>query len=301
MGLDMTIIRRIYFVPLFLIFLLVGCKNVGPTEKMDQLVFRCHSFWVVAHDEANPKGRIIYEIDRKNGMTITSIAYYPTKNLLAVALTSLEPKKETAIIRILNYGEFSTKQIISTGKDRINGMNFNSNGAILFAAMDINRNYPGELCYIAPGEKTINVLSEGLHFDQPEWDADSDGVYFVYRDGDISRIGYLDANNPDSIKEIAHGSSVSVSSEGKVAYLSDGKIFVAERKEHKFRQLDLPNKYMDPRFTDRIKFVKGSDSLVLQRYKKATVYDLLITSPPYEQVDMLNAKVGMLDFEVVSP
>jgi hypothetical protein len=298
MALNKSLSPLSLFFVLQLMFL-AGCSESREVSlPHDYLIFRYHSFYVIEHTAENPKGRTLLQIGREERVIITSVAYSRRDKELAVALTDKEPKKGTAIINFFAYPEVTLKRSLQTGKDRINGMDFNENGDLVFSAHDINRNNTGELCYVKKDSISPVILADNLFFGDPVWDNDSVGVYFPYRPGQESKIAYVSTTKPKSIKEIGPGVSVSVSSKGLIARLNDGKIFSSSKGQATYRPLNLPDKITDPRFTDSIDFVKGSDGLILQRYKKSTVYDLLITFPPYAEVNTLLPGVGMLDFEV---
>ncbi len=304
MGLEKLSFRSLKFSFAVLLFiLLIGCSQSKEVSvPSDYLIFRCLSFYVIEHSVDNPEGRILFQVGKNEGVIITSIAYSPKDQLLAVALTNKEPEKATAIIKLFNYPALSLQSTMTTGKDRINGMDFNENGDLIFSASDMNRNNTGELCYVEHGGNVPIVLAKDLFFGRPTWAADSVGVYFPYfpyRKEQKRSIAYLTIKEPKSYKDIGSGTSVSVSRKGGVAYLENGKILSSKEGSNKYRPLDLPDKITDSRFTDRIEFVKGSDDLILQRYKKSTVYDLLVTLPPYSNANAILTGVGMLDFEVI--
>lgn len=258
----------------------------------------CNSFSVTEYAAENPKGRAVYKINPEGNLIITSIAYQASNKLLAIALTSKEPSKKTAIIKILNYKDLTLQTELATGKDRINGMDFCQRRQLVFSATDMNRNFPGELCLISLENGVQHTLATGLNFYKPSWDNYSEGVYFGYRDGNENGVAYLQLNSPKTIKKFANGYSVTVSEKGAVAYIANGEIFFAKKQGEEFKPLDLPAQYTNPKFTDSIRFVKDTEDLVLQQYKKSTVYDLLMSSPPYVKVDVVLENVGMLDYEI---
>lgn len=301
MGLEKLSFRHLSSCLAVLLFmLLVGCsENKEVSVPSDYLIFRCQSFYVIEHTAANPEGRTLFQVGKDEGVIITSVAYSKKDKLLAVALTNKEPAKATGIIKLLNYPDISFKATLDTDKDRINGMDFNENGDLVFSASDMNSNNTGELCYIERGGNVPIVLAKDLFFGDPTWDTDSVGIYFPYRNEQKRSIAYLTTREPKTIKDVGPGTSVSVSSKGDVAYLENGEIFFSKGGTDKYRPLNLPGKITDPRFTDSIAFVKGSDGLILQHYKKSTVYDLLVTLPPYTNAYGILNGAGMLDFEVI--
>ena len=291
-----------FFFSILLLMLFVGCsewKEVGVPS--DYLIFRCHSFYVVEHNVENPEGRTLLQVGKDEGVIITSIAYFQKDKLLAVALTNNISEKGTAIIKLFNYPDISLQATLTTGKDRINSMDFNDNGDLLFLASDMNRNNTGELCYVEHGGNVPIVLAKDLFFGRPTWDTDSVGVFFSYSKEQKKKrsIAYLTIEEPKIFKDIGPGTSVSVSTKGDVAYFHNGKILFSKGGANKYRPLDLPDKNTDPRVTHHISFVKGSNDLILQRFKKLAVYDLLATLPPYTSANAILADVGMLDFEVI--
>jgi hypothetical protein len=290
-------VHRTFSLFLALMFLLAGC-NVNHEMPKNYMLLSCQSFLVLEYTPDNPTGRVVYQIDRQNELIITSIAYQPSNKLLAIALTSKEPSKKAAMIRILNYKDLTLQTELATGKDRINGMAFNDRGEIALSVSDMNRNFPGELCLLSLENKALQTLAEGFFLNKPTWGNNSKKLYFSYRDDEQKNVAYLEIENPNKINKLAKGFSITTSDKGDLAYLDNGMIYFSQQGSHDFRPLDLPAKHTKVKFTDSIQFIKGTDDLALQQYMKSTVYNILRSSPPYTEAKIMLPNIGLLDYEI---
>ncbi len=292
----MCILRNLNL-PLVLLFLLAGCDEKHEFPK-GYVFLSGHSFSVAEYTADNPKGRVVYQINKKGELIITSIAYQPSSKLLAIAFTSKEPSKHAAKIKIFNYENFRLHTELATGKDKITGMAFNDRGEIALSVSDINRNFPGELCLLSLENKVMKTLVKGLYFRQPTWGGESQKIYFSYRDNNKKNVAYLDVETPNKIHILGKGFSITSTNKGTLAYLNNGRIYFSQQGDHEFRPLNLSEKYTNAKFTDSIRFVEGTEDLILQQYMKSTVYNILRSSPPYTEAKIMLSNIGVRDYEV---
>ncbi len=230
---------------------------------------------------------------------ITSVAYEPRRKIIAVAVANKEPQKGTASIRVLDEKTSSILKEIPTGKDYIRGMSIDGEGRIAFAANDMHHDQPGELCYLSITDGRVYSIAKGKHFSSPTWSKGSKRVYFSYVKDSNKRIANVELNKSGAVNQIDDGLSVSVSGSGKIVYLTDaGDIILMQESDGILSGSKQKLLRVDPRFADSIRFVKGTEDIILQRYKKSIVYDLLVLQPPYTAEKVLLPNAGLKDYDV---
>jgi predicted nucleic acid-binding protein len=257
-------------------------------------------FAVAEYTREYPTGRIIYELDKAGDYIITSVAYEPRRKIVVVAITSKEPKKGTASIRLLDVKTCSILKEIATNKDYIRGMSIDREGRIVFAANDMYRERPGELCYLSINTGIVHTVAKGRHFNSPCWDKNSKKIYFSYIKDSDKGIAYVELSKPGAINKIAEGLSVSASESGKVVYLTHVGEIILMQKSQGLAVSKQELKRVDPKFTDSIRIVKGTEDIVLQHYKKSIVYDLSVLQSPYTKEKVMLSNSGMKDYDVAS-
>lgn len=288
----------IFLTAFFIALSTAQCTQSANIPEGYQIVC-ARDFSVAEYARANAGGRILYELDKAGGYIITSVAYDLKKNIVAIAVGSKEPQKESATIKLLDRDTLSILKEIHTKKDYIRGMTLDSVGKIAFVANDMYLDRYGEICYLSIADGTVKSVAKGRHFRTPSWSKDSQRIYFSYIQDSHRGIAFVDINKPDIIGEISAGLSVSVSDSGKIAYLAnDGEVILMPESAIVSSVSKLRLKHVDPKFTDSIRFVKGDDCIILQQYKKSVVYDLVVLQPPYENETMMLPHVGMKDFDV---
>lgn len=263
------------------------------------VVFSATQSAVAKYTPEEPERNIIYAVDpTPAGETmITAVAYDPARGVLAVGLTSKEPKKAAAKIVLLGYKSSLPISVINTNKDRISGIALGRNGEIVFTTRDVNLDLPGELCVIDGSGRPAKTIAEGKFFGKPSWSTDSKKIYFSYHTDAEKAVGYVDMKKPGIITKIDDGLSITVSDSGRIALLTaNGEIVFLDDANKTRTIVKLPSKFGD-KFTDRILFVKGTEDIILQRYAFSVVSDLLIVDPPYTNVKLMLPHVGMQDFD----
>jgi len=266
------------------------------------IIISAQVFAVVKYTQAHPEGTIIYHLDNAGNYMITAVAYDPERKLIAIAEQNKEPQRGTAVIKIFDEKTSSVVNEIVTKKDRIYGMAIDREGRMVFATGDIFLDNPGELCYLSRDDGIVQTIAKGAHFFSPAWSKDSKRVYFgysfSYKQSPSDHIGYVEVAIPHIIRQIAEGRSVSVSESGKVAYLTnDGNILIQKTDDISVSSKQLL-KHVDPKFTENIRFVKGSEDMVLQHYRKGNLYDLILLQVPYKVEKVMLPYVGMQDFDI---
>jgi len=273
-----------------------------PFMSDSYVVIIARSYEVIEYRSGDPQNHshIIYKLDRAGDALITAVAYDPIKKSIAVAVKNKEPKKGTAKITILDEHTFLPSAEIMTNRDSIDGMSFDQHGRLAFVSNNIAHDLPGELSYLDSPDGSVHTLAEGRHFFKPSWGEDSKKIYFAYLLDSKRGIAYVELDQPNVVRQIANGTAVSVSGNGIVACLTDkGEIVFIQGTEQQRTAIKLPSKYTDPKFTDSIWFVNGTDDLILQHYKKSVVYDLMVIRPPYADVTSLLSNIGMRDYDAV--
>ncbi len=262
---------------------------------------------IVKYTQEHPEGRIIYQLYAPgdypdSDYTITSVAYDPERKLIAIAMEKKEPQRGTAIIKLLDEKTLSFVKEIITKKDRIYGMSIDKEGRIAIATGDMYLDHPGELCYLSLSDGIVHTIAKGAHFFTPAWSKDSKRVYFGFsprsKQSSSDRIGYVELATPYDIKQIADGRSVSVSASGKVAYLTnEGDIFMMRDMDNVSASVELL-RHVDPKFTDSIYFVQGTEDIVIKHWKVTGLFsDLIVLQPPYKKEKLMLPYMGMQDFD----
>lgn len=294
-----------YRKPLFLVLLIMtttilGCKS-GQNVLNAYSIVCARSFSIIEFTSEHPKGRKIYQIDNKGDTIITAVGYNPDSKLLAIATTKKEPEKGAAKILLRKMGSDLSIAEIVTDKYYIHDIAISSDDKIAFSARHLERELPEELSYVDQFNKPdIKILAKAKRISKLSWHNDKKMIYFSGQQGDKRIIAYIDAQKPEVIKIIDEGFSIATSKSGKLAYLrSDGAILFAKKIGQAPIKLDLPSKHTNPQYVDSIEFVYGSEEIILQSYKKSTVYDLLLVKPPYKKVKMLIKNIGMQDYYVI--
>ena len=244
------------------------------------------------HD--HPEKTTIYQLDEAGAYMITSVAYYPEKKLIAIAEMAKESPRGTAVIKVLDEKTSSVVNEFITKKDRIYSMAIDREGRIAFEAGD------RELCYLSIDEGIVHTIAEGAYFFSLAWSKDSKRIYFGFspssKQSSSDRIGYVELAKPYDIKQIAEGQSVSISESGKIAYLTNnGDIILMQKTADTISKQLL--KHRDPRFTYNIRFVKGTEDIVIAHARKVIIFDLIVLPLPYKKERVMLPYVGMKDFD----
>ena len=302
MSIRFARLTRSIIILVILQILLTQCTR--PRFVPEGYVIICaQSLKIVKYTKEHPEGTILYQLYAPgdypdSDYTITSVAYDPERKLIAIAMENKEPQRGTAVIKLLDEKTLSFVKEIITKKDRIYGMSIDREGRITFAAGDMYFAQPGELCYLSPDDEIVHTIAKGEHFMWPSWNKDSKRIYFTYNmQNSAGHIAYVELANPNVIKQIAEGKSIGVSGSGKVAYLTNkGDIILM----HKIDDMSTSSKqllgHVKPQFSDRIRFVKGTEDILIQHYRKMA-YDLEVLQPPYKKEKLMLPYVGMGDFD----
>jgi hypothetical protein len=287
---------------IFMIAVFTECKADRNIPKGYSIVC-AKSFSVIEFTSDNPNGRAIYQLDQTGDTIITAVSYNAVAKIIAVATTKKEPEKGAAKIVLLKVESASPLTEIALKKYyRIQAMSINNRGEIAFSARGLDRRLREELCYLKNYEVPILItLAESDKILNPSWGKDAKKVYFACHRGTKRIVAYTELGKPGVIRQIDEGVSITLSKSGKLAYLkANGNIFFMEKLGQTPTLLKLPSKYTDPKFTDSIRFVIGTEEIVIQHYKKSIVYDLLLVKPPYKDASVLIKNAGMQDYYVSS-
>ena len=285
-----------------LLLLLAQCTRTRMIPS-GYVIIAARDFAIDKYTHDHPEKITIYQLDEAGAYTITSVAYYPEKKLIAIAERTKEPQKGTSVIKILDEKTSLVVKEFITKKDRINSMAIDREGRIAFDTGDMYLDLPGELCYLSMNEGVVHTIAKGAHFFSPAWSEDSKRIYFGFspnsKQSSSDRIGYVDLAKPYDIKQIAEGRSVSVSENGGIAYLSnDGNITLMQKTDDPSKSSKQLLRHRDPRFTYNIRFVKGTEDIVIEHAKKVIIFDLIVLPTPYKEEKVMLSNIGMQDFDV---
>ena len=278
-----------------------GCNSSHNIPKGYSIVC-ARSFSVIEFTADNPDGRIKYQLNKQGDTIITAVSYNSESKILAIAITKKEPEKGSAKIVFQKKESSSPFAEIALNKYYyVQDMALSANGKIAFSAKSLNRELPEELCYVDSYEKSdLFFLAKANRITNLSWNTDTTEVYFACQKGANRIVAYVNLENPGVVKTIDEGISIALSESGKLAYLKlDGHILFLEKLGQTPVILNLPSKYTNPQYTDSIRFVGGTEEIILQHYKKSIVYDLIVTKPPYRDVEVLMKNIGMQDYYVI--
>ena len=267
------------------------------------VIVTARDFVVDKYTQEHPEGKTIYQLDSAGDYMITAVAYDPEKKLIAIAEQNKEPHRGTAVIKIFDLKTSSVVNEIVTKKDRIYGMAIDRDGRIAFTTGDMYLDNPGEICYVSTDDRLVHVIATGSHFFSPAWSKDSKRVYFgfssSYHESPSDRIGYVELETPHVIRQVAEGRSVTISESGKVAYLTNnGEIMLMQKTDDVSMASKQLLRRVDSKFTSNIRFVKGTEDIVLEHSKKVIIYDLIVLRQPYKKEKLMLPYVGMKSFDV---
>ncbi|GBD99581.1 hypothetical protein BMS3Abin07_01618 [bacterium BMS3Abin07] len=267
------------------------------------VIFTARDFAIYKYTQEYPDGKMIYQLDSSGDRMITAVAYDLERKLIAIAEKNKEPHRGTAVIKIFNVETSSVVNEFVTDKDRINGMTIDREGRIAFTAGDMYLDNPGELCYLSLDDGHVHTIAKGAHFFSPAWSKDLKRVYFgfspAYKQSPSDRIGYVELATPNTIRQIAEGRSVSISDSGKVAYLTNsGDIVLMEKIYDMSGVAKQLLRHVDPKFTNSIRFVKGTEDIMIRHWKVTGLFsDLIVLKPPYKKEKLMLPYIGMQDYD----
>lgn len=297
--------RLIFLIILLCVLQMLLSQCTRPRFIPDGYIIICaRDFAIVKYTQEYPKGKIIYKLDEVGDYMITSVAYYPERQLIAIAEQNKEPHKGAAVIKIFDEKTSSVVNVIVTKKDRVYWMSIDREGKIAFATGDILLDNPGELSYLSINEGIVHTIAKGAHFFSPAWSWDSKRIYFGFspssKQSPYDRIAYVELSSPYVIKQVAEGRSISVSESGKVVYLTNnGDIILMQKTDN----VTMPSKqllrHVDPQFTDSIRFVNGTEDIVIKYWKVTGLFsDLIVLRPSYKKEKLMLPDIGMHDYDM---
>jgi hypothetical protein len=296
------LMRRIACIVLYgSLICLPGCRI--SSEKYSDVSVLISRDFNVARYSSGGKREDIYVLDGSSKDLITCAAYGTFDNTTAIALKNKYGIPSSArIILLEDRPPHRIARSLEVGVDDVRDVSISSNGKIALIAAKNKLDEPHEIIEIDKISNNKRILASGKYFMGLSWDISGDRIYFASMNAGVRSIEYVELSSPGLINKIAQGVSVSASDKtGDIAYIGlDGSLNIVARKAGGYITKSHKDNLFDIKYDDEIKYVKGSDRIVVQEYVKGKISKLKIVAPPYHRLEEFLDGISMVKFDATS-
>ncbi len=296
---ESTPIRLLTLISSLCFFLIQGCSRT-PVFPADMVLYCASSSNVVI--KGHGKWQEIFTLEQASPRVITALAYDPMHKVIAISTQIMKiPSNGSARLLLIDPDTHKVLREINTNMDRINKMSFDRTGQrIAIIAGQTKLDDPRKLYVLNLKKGSFQFMGQGMFLDV-SWGFHED-IYLSYKEGEKRFVGSLIAGtSTNNIKQIAEGISISASDiNDSFVYIDmTGKALIVEKRTEVKRPLPTPAKLQDLTFLSSIKFVQGSDSIVMSSFgvQWDNLYHL---RPPYSKAQKILAEWPFQGFAAVA-
>ncbi|MDA8242462.1 MAG: hypothetical protein M0Z67_19090 [Nitrospiraceae bacterium] len=276
---------------LFALFMF-GCAKKVP----DDVVLYVADTFSVKQGHAG-KWQDFYVLDSGGLRLISALACHAANKAIAVSTVTRSLLPGSAKIVLIDPATHKVLKEINTGLDQIRSMSFDRGGKRLALIVKQFKIEPLKLYVLTLSNESLQFITEGELLDA-SWGKD-DEIFLSYKKGEKKLVGDLRIDEQVVINKIADGISISASDirDAFVYIDTTGKVITNEKGVAK--TLSVPLQFQDIRFTSRVKFVHGSDSIIVAKY--AAQWDVLyLLRPPYSHSQVILDRWNFISFEATT-
>ncbi len=292
-------IRLLTLISSLCLFLIHGCSRT-PVLPADMVLYCASDSNVVI--KRSDKREEIFALEQADPRVITALAYDPIHKVIAISTQIMKvPSTGSARLLLIDPDTRKILREISTGMDRINQMSFDRTGQrIAIIAGQFNLDDPRKFYVLNLTTGSFQFMGQGMFLDV-SWGL-HEYLYLSYKEGEKRFVGSLTAGaSTSNIKQIAEGISISASDiNDSFVYIDmTGKALLVDKRTEVKRPFSTPAKLQDMRFLSSVKFVQGSDSIVMSSFG-VQWYNLYLLRPPYSKAQKILAEWPFQGFAAVA-
>lgn len=251
------------------------------------------------------KRQKIYVLKQEDQKAIYPLAYDPVNKIIAISTITRMLSGTTygsAKIIMIDPNTHKILREIRTGMDSIEGLSFDREGKRLAIIVKKYKSKPRSLYVLDIDKESFQFITEYTEGEllYVSW-GKGDEIYLSYKEGEKWLVGSINAQKGSTINKIAEGASISASDIRDAFVYKDmaGNVIYKE-KGGIAKKLPIPSKFRSKGALSTVKFVHGSDDIIVGLFGIQWDNLYLLRAPYTDSQKILGERAQFLSFDAVA-